>query len=126
MEARFPRSKHAGLVIVARSHAGAWSCPRGSIARMSDIRHEQPVGHARLEVLQDRGLALRHRDRQHLTLGGPELYHVGTVGLEPKIMMRFLPSVIVPNLHLPPLFTAAQTRFFDFSQSREWVIGKAL
>jgi hypothetical protein len=39
--------------------------------------------------------------------------------LGPKIMMRFLPSVIVPNLPLPPLFTAAQTRFFDFSQSGE-------
>jgi hypothetical protein len=65
---------------------------------MSDVRHEQPVGYARLEVLQDGGLALRHRDGQHLTLGSPKLDHVGAVDLRAEdhdavFALRHRPSV---------------------------------
>jgi hypothetical protein len=49
-------------------------------------RHEHPL----LKVPDDMRLGPRDRDRQHLTVGGPELYHDVPSGLGPKIMMRFL------------------------------------
>jgi hypothetical protein len=44
-----------------------------------NIRHEQPVGHTLLEVLQHPGLPNRHADRQGLAIGCLELDYVCAV-----------------------------------------------
>src|SRR5262249_9156264 len=46
-----------------------------------NVPHEQPVGHARLEMLEYAGLFSRHADRQRLAVCHPKLDDIGPVAL---------------------------------------------
>src|SRR5262249_22263761 len=46
-----------------------------------NVRHNQPVRHARLEMLEYAGLSSRHVDRQRLTVCHPKLDDIGAVAL---------------------------------------------
>jgi hypothetical protein len=48
------------------------------------IRHEQPVSHLRLELLEHRGLAARHRDGERLASDAQSAKaHLATTIIEP-------------------------------------------
>src|SRR5262249_12136573 len=46
-----------------------------------NVRHDQPVRHARLEMLKDAGLSSRHSDRQRLAVCHAKLDDIGAVVL---------------------------------------------
>jgi hypothetical protein len=56
-------------------------------ARQRFLRHEQPIGHPLLEVLQHRRLVPWYRDRKRLACGRPKFDDVCAVSLRAKDMM---------------------------------------
>ena len=51
--------------------------------RLLQVRHEQAVGHARLEMLEYAGLSSWHADRQRLAVCHAKLDDIGAVALRP-------------------------------------------
>ena len=56
-----------------------------------NVRHDQPVRHTRLEMLEYAGLSSRHADRQRLAVCHAKLDDVGAVAFRTVVMMRSWP-----------------------------------
>src|SRR5215472_12773023 len=76
-----------------------------------NVRHDQPVRHARLEMLEYAGLSSRHADRQRLAVCHAKLDDIGAVGLRTvdhnavlaarwsHAHLRCFPLIDPPRLH---------------------------
>src|SRR5215469_16321409 len=74
-------SHYRRLVLCYSSFASRFTASTSEFFFSRNVRHDQPVRHARLEMLEYAGLSSRHADRQRLAVRDAKLDDVGAVGV---------------------------------------------
>src|SRR5262249_26017577 len=104
-------SHYRRLVLCYSSSASRFTAGASEFFFSRNIRHDQPVRHARLEMLEYAGLSSRHADRQRLAVCHAKLDDIGAVGLRTvdhnavlaarwsHAHLRCFPLIDPPRLH---------------------------
>src|SRR5215472_15928845 len=115
------------LVLCYSSSASRFTAGASEFVFLRIVRHDQPVRHARLEMLEYAGFSSRHADRQRLAVRNAKLNDIGAVALRTVDHDAVL-AARRSHAHLrrsfdqsssASRFTAGAFAFFILSQSGE-------
>src|SRR6516165_403444 len=120
-------SHYRRLVLCYSSSASRFTAGASEFFFSRNLWHDQPVRHARLEMLEDAALSSRHADRRRLAACHPKLDDVGPVALGAVDHDAVLAGRrshahrqrSFPQSSSASRFTAGASAFFILSQSGE-------